>query len=142
MEEILRNLQKQINELKAAQNDDSSSVGSSIPDDPRCVEWFDKMMTKMDATFENANRGMWLLIKSAYNNKKEAFQVSGGLHSDKEGTRVYYSARHNLVGNAYATIHVYGHTRFEKFIVSELSYNLFEQKHSFKFEKKFIKPTY
>jgi hypothetical protein len=119
-----------------------NSYGIPIEPDVKCIGWFDKMMTKMDCDYQTSDLGMWYMMKTAYALDKTKFQIIGGLHTNPEGTKTYYSVKHTLIDDKIATIHVYGASRFvEKFIVNQMEYMILGQKYTFNFtyKKKFIR---
>jgi len=107
--------------------------GRPIETDERCVEWFDKLMTKLGLDYHESNDfPMWIMLKTLYKHNKDSFHIIGGLHNDNDG-RTYYSVKVALENNHYGKIHVYGNTRFDKFIVNCLTLIIANKKYEFKF---------
>ena len=125
---------------------DSSSVnvyvpfnyltGKPVETDERCVEWFDKLMTKIPIDFTaNTDAIIWMMVKTLYSTAKQSFYVIGGLHTDTSA-RLYYSVKVVLADKQYATIHIYGSTRFENFVVNQASVMMNKRKYEFHFTKR------
>jgi hypothetical protein len=111
-------------------------TGKPVETDERCVEWFDKLMTKIPIDFTpNPDAIIWMLLKTLYSTTKQSFHVVGGLHTDTSA-RLYYSVKVVLADRQYATIHIYGSTRFENFIVNQASVMMNQRKHEFQFVKR------
>jgi len=110
-----------------------NSYGRPIQTDNDCVAWFDKLMTKMNCEWGVSDTGIWYMLKSVYALDKTKFEVIGGLHTNVEGNRTYYSVRHHLIEDKSATIHIYGAARFGQFFVSELEYMILGKVYKCKF---------
>ena len=76
-------------------------------------------------------------LKLAYGFKKDAFKITGDIHTGVDGSRCYFAVRISKSPTAYETIHLYGSLRFNKFKVTDGDYWSYGQKAKWSFVREF-----